>query len=85
MVTEPVSKDDAKDLRDESPKGRNPFSRVVLFVRQVIAELKRVVWPTREEWRSYSYVVAGFVLVIIGLVTLLDLGFGKIVEKVFGG
>ena len=57
----------------------------VTFYRQVVAELRKVVWPTREQLVTYFFVVMIFVLVMIALVSLLDLGFGKLVFAVFGG
>jgi preprotein translocase subunit SecE len=57
----------------------------VVFYRQVIAELRKVVWPTREQLVTYFIVVLVFVAVMMTLVSLLDLAFGKLVLTVFGG
>jgi preprotein translocase subunit SecE len=73
-----------KDPRQESREGRNVFGRVLLFFRQVVSELKRVVTPSVEDWRRYTIVVAVFVLVIVAIVMMLDFGFGTLVEKVLG-
>ena len=54
------------------------------FYRQVVAELRTVVWPTRNQLVTYFWVVLVFVLVLMTLVSLLDLGFGKLVFAVFG-
>jgi preprotein translocase subunit SecE len=64
-----------------SSKGRrtNPAD----FLRQVVAELRKVVWPTREMLVTYFWVVLVFVLVIMTFVGLLDLGLGKLVFEVF--
>ena len=53
------------------------------FYRQVVAELRKVVWPTQEQLITYFLVVLVFVLVIMAIVSLLDLGFGKLVFAVF--
>ena len=53
------------------------------FLRQVVAELRKVVWPTREMLVTYFWVVLVFVLVIMSFVALLDLGIGKLVFKIF--
>jgi preprotein translocase subunit SecE len=46
------------------------------FVRGVIAELRRVTWPTREEWISAT-ILTVLLVVSIGLFTfLLDQLFG---------
>ncbi len=60
-------------------------SRLALFFRQVIAELRKVVWPTRSQLLTYTIVVLVFVLVLMGIVALLDLGFSQLALKVFGG
>lgn len=76
--------------RATSPRGkgkgerRGPFARIALFVRQVIAELKKVVRPTRSELITYTGVVLVFVLAVMAFVTVLDLGIGKVVFWVFG-
>jgi preprotein translocase subunit SecE len=56
-----------------------------LFLRQVVAELKKVVRPTRTELITYSTVVLVFVLAVMTFVSLLDIGFGKLVLWAFGG
>ena len=61
----------------------NPVSRLPLFLRQVVAELRKVVWPTRQQLITYFWVVLVFVLVVMTLVSLLDLGFGKLVFAIF--
>jgi preprotein translocase subunit SecE len=53
------------------------------FYRQVVAELRKVVWPTQEQLITYFIVVLVFVVVVMGIVSLLDLGFGKLVFAVF--
>jgi preprotein translocase subunit SecE len=57
----------------------------VVFYRQVIAELRKVVWPTREQLVTYFSVVLVFVLFMMLLVSLLDLGFGKLMLTLFAG
>ncbi|MDP1720054.1 MAG: preprotein translocase subunit SecE [Candidatus Nanopelagicaceae bacterium] len=60
------------------------FARIGLFYRQVIAELRKVVWPTRKMLTTYTAVVLVFVSFIIAVVSLLDLVLTKIVFLVFG-
>ncbi len=61
------------------------FARIGLFLRQVVAELKKVVRPTRQELITYTSVVLVFVLAVMLYVSGLDFGFGKLVLVVFGG
>ncbi|HWU33507.1 MAG TPA: preprotein translocase subunit SecE [Marmoricola sp.] len=66
-----------------APK-RAPRTTPVVFYRQVVAELRKVVWPTQQQLITYFLVVMVFVLFMIAIVSLLDLGFGKAVFQVFG-
>jgi preprotein translocase subunit SecE len=60
------------------------FARVGLFYRQVVNELTKVVWPTRNQLTTYTAVVMVFVTFVIAVVSLLDLVLTKIVFWVFG-
>ncbi|MDR2564514.1 MAG: preprotein translocase subunit SecE [Bifidobacteriaceae bacterium] len=61
-----------------------PIGRLVRFVRQVIAELKKVVRPTRQELMTYSSVVVVFVLIVMAFIFGVDTLIGKAVMAVFG-
>jgi len=61
------------------------FSGLSLFLRQVVAELRKVVRPTREELVAYTSVVLVFVIAIMIYVSVIDFGFGRLVLFVFGG
>ena len=58
--------------------------RLGRFVREVIAELRKVIWPTRNELLTYAAVVIVFVTVMTTIVGLLDLAYAKGVLVVFG-
>ena len=60
-------------------------ARIALFYRQIIAELRKVIWPTRKELLTYTAVVIVFVSVVATIVAVLDLVFAKGVLKIFGG
>ncbi len=55
----------------------------ITFYRQVIAELRKVVWPTRPQVVNYFFVVLVFVLIMMAIVAGLDYGFGKAMFAVF--
>ena len=59
-------------------------ARLALFYRQVIAELRKVIWPTRRELITYTTVVIVFVAAVATIVAVLDLIFAKGVLAVFG-
>lgn len=61
------------------------FGRILRFFREIIAELKKVVTPTRKELVNYTLVVLGFVVVMMLLITGLDFVFGQLTGWVFAG
>lgn len=63
---------------------RNVFSRTGLWWRQIIAELRKVIWPTRKELIAYTTVTLVFAVFMIALVASLDFGANWLVLKVFG-
>ncbi len=67
--------------REKKP---NVFARIALFIRQVFAELRKVVTPTRQELLKYTAVVLGFVVVMMAVVYGLDLLFVWVATAVFG-
>ncbi|MFT3875645.1 MAG: preprotein translocase subunit SecE [Propioniciclava sp.] len=56
----------------------------VQFVGESVDELKKVVWPTWPQVQQYFWAVLVFVLIVMGYVGLLDLGFGWLMLKLFG-
>lgn len=60
------------------------WARLARFFREIVAELRKVIWPTRNELITYTTVVVVFVTVIVAIVAGLDSGFAALVLKVFG-
>jgi preprotein translocase subunit SecE len=60
----------------KSPKAkdgkRNIFSRIALFWRQVISELKKVVSPSRKELLKLTGVVLVFVAIVMVFIGVVD-------------
>ena len=73
-----------------SRAGRNaatkasPIARLLRFLREVVAELRKVHWPTRRQIVVYTFVVLVFVSFMVALVYVLDLAFAKGVFALFG-
>ncbi|MEU7292093.1 preprotein translocase subunit SecE [Streptomyces exfoliatus] len=85
----PDADDDAAESKKKARKGgkrgkKGPLGRLALFYRQIVAELRKVVWPTRSQLSTYTTVVIIFVVIMIGLVTVIDYGFQEAVKYVFG-
>lgn len=68
-------------VRDGKPERTSP----VTFYRQVVAELRKVVYPTQEQLVTYFFVVMVFVVVMMAIISALDLGLGRLAFAVFGG
>ena len=60
------------------------WARMTLFLRQMGAELRKVIWPTRKELITYTWVVIVFVAIITAIVGVYDLVFTRLVLQVFG-
>jgi preprotein translocase subunit SecE len=67
-------------------KGGKPGypERISTYNRQVVAELRKVLWPTRNELVTYTVVSVVFVTAMVAFVGVLDYGFTKLVFQLFG-
>ncbi|MBV9140428.1 MAG: preprotein translocase subunit SecE [Pseudonocardiales bacterium] len=59
-------------------------ARLIRFLREVVSELSKVIWPNRRELVVYTAVVLAFVSFMVAFVALLDMGLGRAVLTVFG-
>ena len=66
---------------DDEQQGRTPPAQ---FLREVRGELKRVVWPSRQQILSYSVVVLVLTLVLGAIVYGMDEGIRRIVIRTLG-
>jgi len=78
------SQDDKKPRRGGKRGKKGPLGRLALFYRQIVAELRKVAWPTRQQLSTHTTVVTVFVVIVISLVTVIDWGFTEVVKYVFG-
>jgi preprotein translocase subunit SecE len=74
----------ADERRGKSGPKKGSRTTPALFFRQVVAELRRVIWPTRRELITYTTVALVFVLFMVGIVTGLDYAFTRAVLGLFG-
>ena len=76
---------DSKAVRGPRERsGSEKRTSIPTFYRQVVAELRKVVWPTRDQLVTYFIVVLVFVSFMIGFVSVLDFAFNKAAFKIFG-
>jgi preprotein translocase subunit SecE len=60
------------------------FGGIGRFIREVVAELRKVIWPTRNELLTYTAVVVVFVTIVVAIVAGLDYLYARGVLFVFG-
>ncbi|PTR31318.1 protein translocase subunit secE/sec61 gamma [Rhodococcus sp. OK519] len=83
-VKSPESKPIATKSKADKPRAENIFKRIRRFLREVVAELRKVIWPNRKQMITYTSVVLVFVAFMVTFISLLDLGFIKGVSWLFG-
>jgi preprotein translocase subunit SecE len=72
-----------RDRAQTAPQG-SLIARLQRFLREVVAELRKVHWPTRRQIVVYTFVVLVFVAFMVSLVAALDWAFAKAVFALFG-
>ncbi|WP_059015845.1 preprotein translocase subunit SecE [Mycobacterium sp. M26] len=73
-----------KPKKAKTGPSRNPFVFVWNYLKQVVAELRKVIWPNRKQMVSYTTVVLLFLAFMVALIGGVDLGLAKLVLLVFG-
>jgi preprotein translocase subunit SecE len=88
---EPAAKSGKTGKTAKAGKGKksdtkrvNPFAFVWNYLKQVVAELRKVIWPNRKQMVSYTTVVLVFLAFMVALIGGVDLGLAKLVSIVFG-
>lgn len=81
----PPKKKTAKKPKDGSGKGAfNPIAFVINYLKEVVGELRKVIWPNRKQMVSYTTVVLFFLIFMVAMIGGVDLGLAKLVTWVFG-
>ena len=60
------------------------FAQLLRFGREIVAELRKVIWPSRQELVTYTIVVLVFVIILVAIVAGLDIGFARFTLWIFG-
>jgi preprotein translocase subunit SecE len=66
----------------KGPSGRKRTTPVQ-FTREIRDEMRQVAWPSRAELLNYTSVVLTTLFIMIGLIFVLNLGFGKLITLLF--
>jgi preprotein translocase subunit SecE len=70
--------------RKSGERSANPFVFVYNYLKQVVAEMRKVIWPNRKQMLTYTSVVLVFLAFMVALIGLADFGLTKLVLLVFG-
>ena len=73
-----------KAVKKPGDRSANPFVFVYSYLTQVVAEMRKVIWPNRKQMLTYTSVVLAFLAFMVALVGLADFGLTKLVLLVFG-
>ncbi|BBZ73498.1 preprotein translocase subunit SecE [Mycobacterium paraseoulense] len=74
----------AKKPKKPGDRSANPLMFVYNYLKQVVAEMRKVIWPNRKQMFTYTSVVLAFLAFMVALVGLADFGLTKLVLLVFG-
>jgi preprotein translocase subunit SecE len=83
-VTKSVTATKPRAAKKEARPSRNPLMFVINYLRQVVAEMRKVIWPNRKQMVSYTSVVLVFLAFMVALIGVVDLGLAKLVLLVLG-
>ncbi len=84
-VAERTKADDGDKKTKKDVERVGIFGRIGRFFREVVSELRKVIWPTRTELLTYTVVVVSFLAVMTAIVVGLDFVFAKGVLWALGG
>ena len=73
----------AKKPKKPGDRTANPFVFIYNYLKQVVAEMRKVIWPNRKQMLTYTSVVLVFLAFMVALVGLADFGLTKLVLLVF--
>ncbi len=68
----------------KADKRPNVFMRLLQFFREVVAELRKVIWPNKKQMVTYTSVVLVFLTFMVAYISGLDLLFIQGVGWLFG-
>jgi len=67
----------------EQNKKPNIFQRLARFVKEVRAELKKVIWPSKNQVINNTIIVLIACLIIGGIIWILDFILGQLYTLIF--
>ena len=74
----------ADEKKNSTAKKPSVFARASKWFRELKAEMRKIVWPTKQQTLNNVLVVVATVLIVGIFVWVLDLIFGGLVAAVIG-
>ena len=74
----------SKEASKGAAKPPNIFKRIRKYLKEVLAELRKVIWPSKKQMVTYTAVVLVFVVFMVAYIGGLDVAFIKGVTWLFG-
>ncbi|WP_102141885.1 preprotein translocase subunit SecE [Mycobacterium hubeiense] len=74
----------AKKAERPGKRRLNPFAFVWNYLAQVVAELRKVIWPNRKQMVTYTIVVLVFLAFMVAMIGGVDFGLRELISLVFG-
>ncbi len=71
-----------KAAEKKKAEKKGPWKTVVQFLRDVRIEMKKVIWPSRQEVINYTLVVLITVTVVTSFILVLDLVLSKLLHLI---
>lgn len=59
-------------------KLKNIFNKINNFIKEAIAELKKVIWPTKKDLKNSTIVVISTIIIASIFIGLVDIFFTKV-------
>jgi len=59
-------------------KLKNTFNKISNFIKEAMAELKKVIWPTKKDLKNSTIVVITTIIVASIFIGLVDIFFTKV-------
>lgn len=77
-------KGEKKTAKKDPDASRGPVGRVLMFFREIVEQLRKVVYPTRKQLLTYTAVVLVFVSIMIAVISGYDWAFSHGVKWMLG-
>ncbi len=53
------------------------FNKIINFIKEAIAEIKKVIWPTQKDLKNSTIVVISTIIIVSIFIGLVDIFFTK--------